>query len=141
MTCVHSAGSVRPPPHCITLYCARVHTARRAVSNHHQPMRHTSFPQVTRRRGVPLHVDCCLGGFVLPFARQLGYPVPPFDFSVPGVTSISVDTHKVRFWGGGRCQVASNTCALLLLYCHTGDLHQCGHPQGAPCVRFGTQKT
>lgn len=50
--------------------------------------------QVTRRRGVPLHVDCCLGGFVLPFARKLGYPVPPFDFSVPGVTSISVDTHK-----------------------------------------------
>eukprot|EP00887_Chlorella_sp_A99_P004257 scaffold15.g4257.t1 len=45
-------------------------------------------------RGVPLHVDCCLGGFVLPFARRLGYPVPPFDFSVPGVTSISVDTHK-----------------------------------------------
>lgn len=50
--------------------------------------------KVTRRRGVPLHVDCCLGGFVLPFARQLGYPIPPFDFSVPGVTSISVDTHK-----------------------------------------------
>ncbi|GAB4817396.1 hypothetical protein N2152v2_004442 [Parachlorella kessleri] len=50
--------------------------------------------KVTRRRGVPLHVDCCLGGFVLPFARRLGYPVPPFDFSVPGVTSMSVDTHK-----------------------------------------------
>ena len=50
--------------------------------------------EVCRRRGVLLHVDCCLGGFVLPFARDLGYPIPPFDFSVPGVTSISVDTHK-----------------------------------------------
>ncbi|KAL4518135.1 hypothetical protein Ndes2526A_g01416 [Nannochloris sp. 'desiccata'] len=49
---------------------------------------------VARRKGVLLHVDCCLGGFVLPFARDLGYSIPPFDFSVPGVTSISVDTHK-----------------------------------------------
>ncbi|KAL8138148.1 hypothetical protein V2J09_004149 [Rumex salicifolius] len=44
--------------------------------------------------GVCLHVDLCLGGFVLPFARKLGYPVPSFDFSVQGVTSISVDVHK-----------------------------------------------
>ncbi|KAL0357745.1 UNVERIFIED_CONTAM: Sphingosine-1-phosphate lyase [Sesamum calycinum] len=43
---------------------------------------------------ICLHVDLCLGGFVLPFARKLGYPVPPFDFSVQGVTSISVDVHK-----------------------------------------------
>ncbi|KAE9604956.1 hypothetical protein Lal_00036837 [Lupinus albus] len=44
--------------------------------------------------GICLHVDLCLGGFVLPFARELGYPIPPFDFSVKGVTSISVDVHK-----------------------------------------------
>lgn len=50
--------------------------------------------EVCRRAGVPLHVDACLGGFVLPFARDLGHPIPPFDFSVPGVTSMSVDTHK-----------------------------------------------
>ncbi|KAK4413144.1 Sphingosine-1-phosphate lyase [Sesamum alatum] len=43
---------------------------------------------------ICLHVDLCLGGFVLPFARKLGYPVPPFDFSVQGVTSMSVDVHK-----------------------------------------------
>ena len=49
---------------------------------------------VARAGGVPLHVDACLGGFVLPFARKLGWPVPPFDFDVPGVTSMSVDTHK-----------------------------------------------
>ncbi|CAL9189413.1 unnamed protein product [Musa hybrid cultivar] len=46
------------------------------------------------RYGVCLHVDLCLGGFVLPFARKLGYPIPPFDFSVKGVTSISTDVHK-----------------------------------------------
>ncbi|ESR51224.1 hypothetical protein CICLE_v10031168mg [Citrus x clementina] len=44
--------------------------------------------------GMCLHVDLCLGGFVLPFAKKLGYPIPPFDFSVQGVTSISVDVHK-----------------------------------------------
>ncbi|KAF8378030.1 hypothetical protein HHK36_029363 [Tetracentron sinense] len=43
---------------------------------------------------ICFHVDLCLGGFVLPFARKLGYPIPPFDFSVEGVTSISVDVHK-----------------------------------------------
>lgn len=55
----------------------------------------------SRRRLSPvqcgLHVDCCLGGFVLPFAKSLGYPVPPFDFGVEGVTSISADTHKYGY--------------------------------------------
>lgn len=50
--------------------------------------------QLALKYGVMLHSDACLGGFVLPFARKLGYKVPPFDFSVPGVTSMSVDTHK-----------------------------------------------
>lgn len=49
---------------------------------------------LAHERGILCHVDCCLGGFVLPFARDLGYSIPPFDFSVPGVTSISADTHK-----------------------------------------------
>ncbi|HQU27172.1 MAG TPA: aminotransferase class V-fold PLP-dependent enzyme, partial [Acidimicrobiales bacterium] len=48
-------------------------------------------------RGVGLHVDGCLGGFILPFGRELGEPVPPFDFSVPGVTTISADTHKYGY--------------------------------------------
>uniref|UniRef100_A0A914VYY2 sphinganine-1-phosphate aldolase n=1 Tax=Plectus sambesii TaxID=2011161 RepID=A0A914VYY2_9BILA len=43
---------------------------------------------------VPVHIDACLGGFILPFARLSGYHVPPFDFSVKGVTSITADTHK-----------------------------------------------
>ncbi len=49
------------------------------------------------QRGVGLHVDGCLGGFILPFGRELGYAIPPFDYTVPGVTSISADTHKYGY--------------------------------------------
>jgi glutamate/tyrosine decarboxylase-like PLP-dependent enzyme len=48
-------------------------------------------------RGVGLHVDGCLGGFILPWGEQLGYDIPPFDFRIPGVTSISADTHKYAY--------------------------------------------
>ena len=48
-------------------------------------------------RGVGLHVDGCLGGFILPFGAELGYDVPRFDFRVPGVTTISADTHKYGY--------------------------------------------
>ena len=50
--------------------------------------------QVTRKYKLLLHVDACLGGFVLPFARKLGYPIPRIDFSVKGLTSMSADPHK-----------------------------------------------
>jgi glutamate/tyrosine decarboxylase-like PLP-dependent enzyme len=46
---------------------------------------------------VGCHVDACLGGFVLPFAERLGYAVPVFDFRLPGVTSMSADTHKYGY--------------------------------------------
>jgi len=46
---------------------------------------------------LPLHIDACIGGFMLTWARKLGYEVPNFDFSVPGVTSISTDIHKYGF--------------------------------------------
>ncbi len=48
-------------------------------------------------RGINLHVDGCLGGFILAWGEELGYPVPTFDFRLPGVTSISADTHKYGF--------------------------------------------
>ncbi len=48
-------------------------------------------------RGIGLHVDGCLGGFVLSWGRRLGLPIPRFAFDVPGVTSISADTHKYGF--------------------------------------------
>ncbi len=44
--------------------------------------------------GALFHVDACLGGWLLPFWERLGEPVPPWDLSVPGVTSISADLHK-----------------------------------------------
>lgn len=47
--------------------------------------------------GIGLHVDLCLGGFILPFAKKLGYNIPDFDFSLPGVTSMSLDTHKYGY--------------------------------------------
>ena len=47
--------------------------------------------------GVGLHVDGCLGGFILPWGQQLGYDIPVFDFRLPGVTTISADTHKYGF--------------------------------------------
>ncbi|WP_245999933.1 pyridoxal phosphate-dependent decarboxylase family protein [Nocardioides pocheonensis] len=48
-------------------------------------------------RGVRCHVDACIGGWVLPYAARLGRPVPPWTFSVEGVTSISVDLHKYGY--------------------------------------------
>ena len=53
------------------------------------------------QRGIGFHTDACLGGFVLPWAKKLGYPVPAFDFGLPGVTSISVDTHKFGYAAKG----------------------------------------
>ena len=55
--------------------------------------------------GVGLHVDACLGGFLLPFMGQLGYNVQAFDFRVPGVTSISTDLHKNGYAAKGASTV------------------------------------
>ncbi|MDA0219029.1 MAG: aminotransferase class V-fold PLP-dependent enzyme [Proteobacteria bacterium] len=51
--------------------------------------------------GLWMHVDGCIGGFLLPFLADLGEPVPPFDFRVPGVDSISADLHKFGYSGRG----------------------------------------
>lgn len=48
-------------------------------------------------RGVLMHVDACLGGWLLPWWERLGEPVPPWDFRVPGVTSMSADIHKYGY--------------------------------------------
>jgi sphinganine-1-phosphate aldolase len=50
---------------------------------------------------VGFHCDACLGGFVLPWVENLGHYVPPFDFRLPGVTSISADTHKYGYAAKG----------------------------------------
>jgi glutamate/tyrosine decarboxylase-like PLP-dependent enzyme len=59
------------------------------------PLEDLSAIALERRLG--LHVDGCLGGFILPWIERLGYPVPPFDFRLPGVTSMSADTHKYGY--------------------------------------------
>ncbi|MFW6080535.1 MAG: pyridoxal phosphate-dependent decarboxylase family protein, partial [Desulfosalsimonas sp.] len=48
-------------------------------------------------RGIWFHTDACMGGFLLPYFRRLGSSVPDFDFSLPGVSSISVDLHKYAY--------------------------------------------
>jgi len=63
-------------------------------------------------RGVGLHVDGCLGGFILPWGQELGYDIPLFDFRVPGVTSISADTHKYGYGFKGSSVLAFRDVAL-----------------------------
>ncbi|MCP4600262.1 MAG: aminotransferase class V-fold PLP-dependent enzyme [Proteobacteria bacterium] len=52
-------------------------------------------------KSIGFHTDACLGGFVLPWAEKLGYGIPAFDFRLPGVTSISADTHKYGYAAKG----------------------------------------
>lgn len=53
--------------------------------------------KLAKRYNIGLHVDCCLGSFLVPFVEKCGFPMDPFDFRVEGVTSISCDTHKYGF--------------------------------------------
>jgi sphinganine-1-phosphate aldolase len=53
--------------------------------------------RLAQERGLWLHVDACVGGYIAPFAAKAGFPIPAFDFAVPGVTSISADLHKFGF--------------------------------------------
>jgi sphinganine-1-phosphate aldolase len=61
----------------------------------------SSLGEIAQENGILLHIDACMGGFMLPFVRRLGYPVPDFDFQVPGVTSISADLHKYGYAAKG----------------------------------------
>ncbi|XP_053292133.1 sphingosine-1-phosphate lyase 1 isoform X1 [Pleuronectes platessa] len=53
--------------------------------------------KLAERYNLPLHVDACLGGFLIVFMAKAGYPLAPFDFRLKGVTSISADTHKYGY--------------------------------------------
>ena len=59
---------------------------------------------IAKKRNLLFHVDACVGGIHLSFMRQLGYDVPAFDFTIPGVTSISTDLHKYGYAAKG-CSV------------------------------------
>ena len=69
--------------------------------------------ELARERGIGFHTDACLGGFLLPWAEKLGYLVPPFDFRLPGVTSMSADTHKYGYAAKGTSVVLYRRQSLL----------------------------
>jgi sphinganine-1-phosphate aldolase len=56
-----------------------------------------ALSELALHHGIGLHIDGCLGGFILPWGEALGYDIPCFDFRLPGVTSISADTHKFGY--------------------------------------------
>ncbi len=55
------------------------------------------FAEIAEEKKVWLHVDACVGGFILPYFKKLGEPIPDFDFRIPGVSSISMDPHKYAY--------------------------------------------
>ena len=71
-----------------------------------------ALSRLALKHRIPLHVDCCLGSFVIPFLSKAGFPAPDFDFKVPGVTSISVDTHKYGFAPKGNSVVLYRTAEM-----------------------------
>lgn len=65
--------------------------------------------QMALEAGLPLHVDACVGGFILPFVERLGRKVPPWDFRVPGVSTISADIHKHGYGPKGASLLLTDT--------------------------------
>jgi sphinganine-1-phosphate aldolase len=57
--------------------------------------------ELALKKKLPLHVDACVGGFMLPWLEKLGHHVPRWDYRVPGVTSISADLHKYGYAAKG----------------------------------------
>ena len=56
-----------------------------------------ALADLAQSHGIWCHVDACVGGFLIPFLKELGHDVPDFDLSVPGVSSLSADLHKFGF--------------------------------------------
>ncbi len=63
-------------------------------------------------RDLWLHVDACVGGYIAPFVRMNGGDIPPFDFELPGVRSISADLHKYGYCAKGASTVFFRSAAL-----------------------------
>jgi sphinganine-1-phosphate aldolase len=60
-----------------------------------------ALSELATAKGLPLHVDACFGGFMLPWMEKNGQQLPLWDFRVPGVTSISADIHKYGYSSKG----------------------------------------
>ena len=67
---------------------------------------------IADEHGILMHVDACLGGFMLPFVERLGYSVPVWDFRAKGVTSMSADVHKYGYAAKGTSTVTYRDAAL-----------------------------
>lgn len=65
----------------------------------------TELGALAQRLNLWLHVDACVGGYIAPFVRMNGGEVPPFDFEVPGVMSMSADLHKYGYCAKGASTV------------------------------------
>jgi glutamate/tyrosine decarboxylase-like PLP-dependent enzyme len=96
----------------------------------------TDLGRIALDHEVWLHADACMGGFLLPYFRRLGAPVPDFDFKVPGVSSISMDLHKYAYTPKG---------ASLVLYRHKDlrkhQLFACSHWIGYTIVNNAVQSS
>lgn len=69
--------------------------------------------ELAQKHNLPLHVDACIGGFILPWVEMLGYKLDSkFDFRIPGVTSISADVHKYGFSAKGASVILYRNLAL-----------------------------
>ncbi|KAF8460274.1 pyridoxal phosphate-dependent transferase [Kalaharituber pfeilii] len=69
----------------------------------------SALSKIALRRRVPLHVDACLGSFIVPFLEKAGLTTEPFDFRLKGVASISCDTHKYGFAPKGNSVILYRT--------------------------------
>lgn len=69
----------------------------------------SGLSRLALRKTLPLHVDCCLGSFLIPLLSKAGFESEPFDFRLKGVTSISCDTHKYGFAPKGNSTVLYRT--------------------------------
>lgn len=65
--------------------------------------------EMAYRLNIGCHVDCCLGGFIMPFLAKTGRAAPIVDFRNRGVTTISCDTHKYGYAPKGTSTVMYRT--------------------------------
>lgn len=93
----------------------------------------SKIADIANKNNVPVHVDCCLGGFLLPFMDKTGYCVDPFDFRISGVKSISADIHKYGFSPKG-ASVIMYRDKKLRKHQYSIDVNWVGGIYGTPCI-------
>lgn len=94
----------------------------------------TELGALAKECGIGMHVDACLGGYMLPFVRKLGYEIPDFDFSVPGVTSISADIHKYGYGPKGSSTILYRSDRLLK-YQYSASIDWAGGIYASPAMQ------